>query len=74
MSDGIVVGVGKFIAGLVVISVERGLPSSPADSARRNLGGLGAKDLVRSFAGLAAEFDLGLGRPPRAPERVDRAA
>ena len=105
--------VGKFVAGLVVISIERGLPCSPADSARRNLlllipganvvalflearsivrdpqgqrlgdrlaqtqviEGLGAKELVKSFANrLAAEFDLGLGRPGRAPERIDRAA
>jgi len=40
--------------------------------------GFGAKDLVKSFQdrlmGLSAEFDRAVGRPGRAPKRIDRAA
>ena len=40
--------------------------------------GLGAKDLVKSFQDwlmdLVAEFDREVGKPGRAPDRIDRAA
>ena len=108
--------VGKFLLGVVVISLETGRPCSLAGSVRRNLlllvpganvvaiflevrtvvrdpqgqrlgdrlaqtqvvEGFGAKDLVKSFQdrliGLSAEFDRAVGRPGRAPKRIDRAA
>jgi len=108
--------VGKFLLGVVVISLETGRPCSLAGSVRRNLlllvpganvvaiflevrtvvrdpqgqrlgdrlaqtqvvEGFGAKDLVKSFQdrlmGLSAESDRAVGRPGRAPKRIDRAA
>ena len=105
-------GVGKFLCGLVVVSLEHGRPCSPFDSVARNflflipganvvalflearsivrdpqgqrlgdrmahtqvIEGMGAKELVKSFAGFADQFEVGMGRRDRASGHIDRAA